>query len=179
MCSPVNSSGVLACRAARFSAARAAGICSTDTAGTPDLNTPAFSEAIFSTVLPNWWVWSRLMLVSPTTMGLTTFVLSSRPPRPVSRIAMSTSMSTKCWNAKAVNISKKVGLDLLIFSICTEVLLIRRVSAARVIISPLIRIRSRMSIRCGEVYRPTLCPQALSIWASMVAVEPLPLVPAI
>jgi hypothetical protein len=41
------------------------------------------------------------------------------------------------------------------------------------------RIRSLTRARCGEVYSPARRPEAVRIEASVAAVEPLPLVPAI
>jgi len=42
-----------------------------------------------------------------------------------------------------------------------------------------ILILSRKSKRCGEVYRPVFKPKPAKLWAQNLAVEPLPLVPAI
>ena len=41
------------------------------------------------------------------------------------------------------------------------------------------RMRSFTRCRCGEVYRPVLMPDSVRIDASVAAVDPLPLVPAI
>src|SRR5271155_920080 len=46
------------------------------------------------------------------------------------------------------------------------------------IFSPLMRMRSLMLSRCGEVYRPVRNPAARRMDSSIAAVEPLPLVPA-
>src|SRR5277367_1330005 len=46
------------------------------------------------------------------------------------------------------------------------------------IFSPLMRIRSLMLSRCGEVYRPVRRPAARRMDSRIAAVEPLPLVPA-
>ncbi len=53
MFSPVNINGALTVLAAFFSTLLACGIWGTETAGTPGLNTPAFSPAIASSVLPS------------------------------------------------------------------------------------------------------------------------------
>src|SRR5271156_2424662 len=46
------------------------------------------------------------------------------------------------------------------------------------IFSPLMRMRSLMLSRCGEVYRPVRNQAARRMDSSIAAVEPLPLVPA-
>lgn len=43
---------------------------------------------------------------------------------------------------------------------------------------PLIRIRSRTSIKCGDVNNPVLYPHCLRILSTMAHVDPFPLVPA-
>ncbi len=51
---------------------------------------PAFSCAMASRLPPSRSTWSQPMLVITLTSGVTTLVLSKRPPRPVSITAMST-----------------------------------------------------------------------------------------
>mmetsp|Transcript_39400 Transcript_39400/g.79564 ORF Transcript_39400/g.79564 Transcript_39400/m.79564 type:complete len:346 (-) Transcript_39400:458-1495(-) len=77
------------------------------TTGTPGFITPAFSSAISSTVSPRMRVWSSPMDVMTDTVGVTTLVASSRPPKPTSRTT--TSAALKWWNASAVVNSKKVA----------------------------------------------------------------------
>ena len=76
-------------------------------AGTPCLNIPAFSPAISSRVPPSNAQWSRAMLVMTERSGMMMFVLSRRPPRPVSITATSTFSSENHLKAKPVVISKK------------------------------------------------------------------------
>ena len=86
----------------------ASGNCGANIIGTFGFMIPAFSFAIALIVFPNVSVWSRLILVITDTMGLRTLVASSLPPIPTSIIWKSTSISLKCKNAIAVNISNVV-----------------------------------------------------------------------
>ena len=70
-------------------AASTSGGWMTVTAGTPALKMPAFSVAMWASVGPSWAMWSMLMLVTAATSGVSTLVLSSRPPRPVSTTMIS------------------------------------------------------------------------------------------
>src|SRR4051812_44705711 len=54
-----------------------------------------------------------------------------------------------------------------------------RVKSASAISSPFTRIRSLTRSRCGDVYSAVLWPAAMRMEASVAAVDPLPLVPAI
>ena len=56
--------------------------------------------------------------------------------------------------------------------------LMKSTTSASEIISPLTRMRSRKSMRWGEVYSATRMPADWSTAAMVEAVEPLPLVPA-
>ena len=80
------------------------------TTGILALIMPAFSPAINSRVSPRISVWSKPILVMAVRIGSQMLVLSSRPPNPTSIIAISTCCLRKYKNAKAVVISKKVGL---------------------------------------------------------------------
>jgi Flp pilus assembly protein TadG len=77
-----------------FGGATSAG-CGATMTGRWRLMMPAFSRAICASVLPSCCVWSRLMLVMIETSGLQILVASSRPPRPTSSTAMSTSSRAK------------------------------------------------------------------------------------
>ncbi len=90
-------------------ALRAEGWVTPQMTGQCRLMMPAFSVAIAATVRPRSLVWSRLMLVMIVTRGWQTFVASRRPPRPVSRTAISTSISAKWTKAAAVMASNHVG----------------------------------------------------------------------
>ena len=65
------------------------------TTGTPSLIIPAFSLAIFVSVSPRYWVWSRPMLVITHKSGWMIFVQSNLPPMPTSITATSTFWSAK------------------------------------------------------------------------------------
>ena len=58
--------------------------------GRPSLMMPAFSPAIFRMPLPRTSSWSSATLVTIERSGSTTFVESSLPPNPTSRMARST-----------------------------------------------------------------------------------------
>ena len=77
-------------------------------AGAPGLKIPPFSLAIDSGDPPSHSVWSRLIGVIAVPAGRSTFVASSRPPRPVSTTATSTPHSAKQVKASAVANSKYV-----------------------------------------------------------------------
>ncbi len=128
--------------------------CGAESAGTFFLKIPAFSFAIEAKSLPRIFVWSRLIWVIAVTSGSTTFVESRRPPRPVSMTATSIAWSAKYLNAVAVRISKKDSVSLMSSSACA-IILKSSVRSACVIISLLMQMRSRRSMRCGEVYCPT------------------------
>ena len=86
------------------------------TTGTFGLIIPPFSNAIFSWVSPRISTWSKPMDVITETIGETTFVESSLPPKPVSNIARSTFALWKCSKAMPVIHSKKVGWLFWLFS---------------------------------------------------------------
>ena len=120
-------------------------------------------------------VWSSAMLVITLKSGLTTLVESSRPPSPVSTTATSTPQARNQQKAIAVVISKKEKLCAVKKSRWRST---KSATNSLGIISPSTRIRSRKSIRCGEVYNPVRYPASISTEASMLEVEPFPLVPA-
>ncbi len=118
------------------------------TTGIPSLIIPAFSEAIFSRVSPRNCVWSNDILVIILIMGVMIFVLSSRPPSPVSITATSTLRFAKNSNAITIVSSKKEGRN-------EESMAMNRftksTTSSSVIGLPFTLIRSRKSTRCGEV----------------------------
>ncbi len=79
------------------------------TNGTPGFAIPAFSVAIFSSVSPRYFMWSRSILVTALTIGSRTLVLSSRPPSPTSTTTISAPRAAKSAKAIAVVASKKVA----------------------------------------------------------------------
>ena len=62
---------------------------------------PAFSFAISSNEFPNKLVWSYPILVIIDISGLIILVLSNRPPKPVSIIAISTFSSVSYTHLRA------------------------------------------------------------------------------
>ena len=107
-----------------------------------------------------------------------TLVESSSPPMPTSSTTMSQRCPAKYTMARAVISSNSVGAS----SMASAKGRIRSVSSASSpsgICSWSICIRSLKRLMKGEVYRPTLYPASSKMEASMAAVEPLPLVPAI
>ena len=85
--------------------------------GTSSLMIPAFSKAIFSGVSPRIFIWSQPMLVITDSSRVIIFVLSSRPPRPVSMIAMSTFLRGEvaichcnCYFKRKVECFRSLGL---------------------------------------------------------------------
>lgn len=80
-----------------------------DNARHAGLNNAPFSAAMVASVGPRYSWWSRPMDVITQTSGAQTLVASSRPPRPVSRIAISTWRSANSNSAAAVISSKNVG----------------------------------------------------------------------
>src|SRR5574344_300812 len=101
--------------------------------------------------------------------GVIILVQSSLPPSPTSITAISTFISAKSLNAKAVVISKNEGWSgskkALSFST-------KSITYFSLIVLPLTLIRSRKSTRCGEVYRPTLYPATCRIDANVCETEP-------
>ncbi len=122
-------------------------------------------------------MWSLEIEVMAVTSGLSTLVLSRRPPRPVSTTTSSTFCSAKCLNAMAVSTSKAVGAGLILAAI-GSIIFTSRAKSDCGIMCPSICMRSRMSTRCGLVYNPVLYPVAWSMAAIIAQVLPLPLVPA-
>ena len=116
-------------------------------------------------------------------IGETTFVASSRPPRPTSRTATSTRARRNSSNAAAVVTSKNVGWTASAPSArsCSMVSRISSTTAAsrsRATGCPSMVNRSVRSTRCGEVYRAERWPAALSAASTIATTEPLPFVPA-
>ena len=145
------------------------------THGTPGLIIPAFSRAIFASVLPKNSVWSMPILVMTDRTGVSTFVLSSLPPKPVSITAISTFCCTKYQNPRAVMVSKNEGCSSSRKALCSVT---NAATVSSGIGLPLTRIRSVSETRCGEVNKPTRSPAACSAAAIRWLVEPFPFVPA-
>ncbi len=99
--------GVPARSASARSTASTCGCSSPVSAGTPLRKIPPFSRAISTSDSPRYSIWSRAMLVTAVATGESTFVASSRPPRPTSTTATSTPASARQRNAMAVVASKK------------------------------------------------------------------------
>lgn len=87
-------------------------------------------------------------MVTADTSGVTTLVLSSRPPRPTSTTARSTPRAAKSASAIAVVASKNVPWRASISGISRSV---HAVTAPSEIGTPSTWIRSRNDTRCGEV----------------------------
>ena len=120
--------------------------------------TPAFWNAIASSVPPSWAVWSSPTDVTTDTIGRQTFVLSYRPPSPTSTTATSHRRSAKWRNPTAVPISKNVvgghgPPSSARTAGATSAIL--AASSAREIGSPSTRVRSSTRSRCGDVNSPT------------------------
>ena len=140
---------------------------------------PAFSSAIFSRVSPRISVWSRSMWHRTLQAGSsTTFVASSLPPMPTSSTTTSQPARSKQTMASAVMRSKTVGLSSICSTHCSRISAARHISSSETS-SPSMRMRSLYFRRWGDVYSPVLYPASCSTDASMAAVDPLPLVPAI
>ena len=146
-------------------------------AGFPLTKIPAFSAAIFSRVSPSHCIWSRPMGVITHTSAGTVVVASSLPPMPVSRTISSHSRRRNQRIASTNVISKNVG--------CVSIRSHNARSSVSIaaqgcsgISSPLTWIRSRKSMRCGEVKSPQRWPQARAMRSIIAQVLPLPLVPA-
>ena len=145
---------------------------------------PAFSAAISSRVLPSRSQWSSPMLVITLSSGVMTLVLSSLPPSPVSITAQSTSISANHLKARPVVISKNESWSrsrsslYLVRKSYTYSSVTREGPSAEDFLPSTILILSLKSRICGDVYMPTFRPQAARAEASMLAVDPLPLVPA-
>ena len=84
----------------------------------------------------------------------------------------SQSSSRKSWDATATPRSTSL-------SATRSTSPCRAAKSSSLISSPLIRMRSLIRTRCGEVYKPIFNPEARRIEASVAAVDPLPFVPAI
>ena len=138
------------------------------------------------------------MSVMTASIGSTMLVASSRPPSPTSRMAISALRSAKWRNASAVSDSKKLGAcgsSPVATSRCavsstrkysranssSEISRNAKAPGASSIASvgSATRIRSVARERCGEVYSAVRNPAAAQMLASVAAVLPLPLVPAI
>ena len=123
---------------------------------------PAFSPAMDSNVSPRNCMWSQPTLVITATSGVTTLVLSSRPPMPVSRTAMSTASSRNHHSAKATPHSKKLACTGSKASRCRSTKSTTTCSGTGF---PLIRNLSRKSLRWGEVCNPTFSPASCRMLA--------------
>ena len=93
-------------------------------------------------------MWSSAILVTALTRGVTTLVLSSRPPSPTSTTAISAPRAAKSAKAIAVVASKKVASSSWISG---RILAVHIATASSEIGTPFTRIRSRNDTRCGEV----------------------------
>ena len=120
-------------------------------------------------------MWSSPIDVTVATRGVSTLVESSRPPSPVSITAMSTLCFTNQSNAIAVVISKNVAP---IFSASGIHRWRKSRTASSLIGFPSTVMRSRKSMRCGEVYRPTFSPFQRSSASAVATTLPFPFVPA-
>ena len=114
----------------------------------PGLIMPAFSPAIFSSVLPSCATWSKLTFVMMLSSGDIILVLSSLPPSPVSITATSTPISLKYLNAIMVVISKKEGCNLSISGFAFSTKSITYCSSIGL---PFTLMRSEKSFKCGDV----------------------------
>ncbi len=133
----------------------ASGRCRPVTTGRPGLMMPAFSAATFARVSPRYAVCSNPISVRTATKGVTTLVLSSRPPSPVSRTATWTFCSRNHFKATAVVSSKNVpgrppGSAAWTWS-ARSASSSRRLRSSSGMGAPEIRIRSLKRIRCGLV----------------------------
>mmetsp|Transcript_24101 Transcript_24101/g.90941 ORF Transcript_24101/g.90941 Transcript_24101/m.90941 type:complete len:265 (-) Transcript_24101:114-908(-) len=165
-------------RARAYVIARACGVHGPATKGRPGLAMADFSQAICSAVSPSTDVWSMPTVVSTAARGAsTTLVLSSRPPRPASRMAMSTFSSSKCRMASPVTRSKNVA-GLPSASSTRSTASRPAMTPCSEIGTPLIRTRSLAEERCGEVNSPVRSPAASHALASFQLTLPLPFVPA-
>ena len=120
---------------------------------------PAFSAAIAACVSPSQRVWSSPMLVITLASGVTMFVASSRPPKPVSHSTMSHDCSAKWHSAVTTATSKNVGPwpsgnPAAESRSCA----VSRASVPSGINSRFTCIRSRNDTRCGEVNSPVRRP---------------------
>ncbi len=70
------------------------------------LKIPAFSKPIFSRVSPKNSMWSKSTVVTMLQAGSNTLTASSLPPRPTSKITISSCWRQKCHMAAKVPISK-------------------------------------------------------------------------
>ena len=153
------------------------------TTGTPGLRIPAFSPAISFSEWPRKFSWSKSMRVIIMTAGERMFVASRRPPRPTSKTPNSTRSCAKHSNAMAVTHSKYVGCARSLWAASSSsISACSRVKSAAndssLISLPLMRMRSLIFSRWGEVYSPVRKPACRRMDSRNAAVEPLPLVPA-
>ncbi len=163
-----------ASRAYRARSARIATSDSPMTAGRLRLKIPAFSHAICSRVSPRYSTWSMPIDTTPAASGSSTLVASRRPPSPTSTTDTSTPARANISNAIAVVASKKVAWSA---STIGSRRPIQSTTASSVTGVPSIRMRSRKSTRCGELYTPTRTPARLSSASSVAHTLPLPFVP--
>ena len=134
--------------ATRSKTGRVSSLASPITTGTLCLIIPAFSAAILASVSPRNMVWSRLILVMTDIIGVMILVQSRRPPKPTSIMAISTFCSAKSLNARAVVSSKNEGYR---GSKKSRSFSTKSITYSSSIHSPLTRMRSRKSTRCGDV----------------------------
>lgn len=145
---------------------------------------PAFSRAISVIVVPSRCVWSRSIGQITATAASITLVASVTPPSPTSTTATSTGAWANASYANAVITSKNViGTPpmawLSTMSISGWVSATSASKSSSLIGSPSMQMRSVTSFRCGLVKRPVRSPSDRSRASIMMAVLPLPLVPAI
>ena len=172
-------SGRLVYSTLRSNTGSISGSLSPTTTGTHGLMMPAFSKAISGSVSPRMLQWSSPMLVITESTGVTIFVLSKRPPRPVSITATSTPSEANHSKAIIVDISKSdrsrwsnVSCQRSQKSQMKSLEIYSSESPCTILA---LSLKSRM---CGEVKSPVLRPLAESTDVSMLDTEPFPLVPA-
>ncbi len=122
-------------------------------------------------------MWSIPMGVITQTSAGTAVVASNRPPMPVSSTISSQPLSRNQRIASTSVISKNVGCTSIRSHIGRNSLSIAAQFSSG-ICRPFTWMRSRKSIKCGEVNNPLRRPQARAMLSIIAQVLPLPLVPA-
>ena len=147
------------------------------TTGTPSLKMPPFSLAMARMLSPKnrWWSMPMLVTTQTSARGIT-LVESKRPPMPVSNTTTSHWAARKWSKANPKVNSKKDGEPHAPSAACQR--WTKAVTASSSMQAPLTRMRSRKSIKCGDVKRPTLWPWVCRAAATIWQTVPLPLVPA-
>jgi len=142
--------------------------------GTPCFMIPAFSKAIFPKTGAKLVSMIIATLVIILKSGNMTFVESSRPPRPVSMIAISTFSRLKYSKAMAVVKIKECEWSVPVFFDCLAANIFCNVS--NFLFCDFFLIYGNPLRKRNEMWRgifPDLKPPSFRIWVSMVAVEPL------